>query len=151
MVDIIAPVTDYLNKSFFVDNEQRNEQPGNIGLGTGGWVEIVDLDLGTIYVGERILLNYRGRGSKTTAGNVYFQIVQKAGTGGMQIGLTGGFEYGDILYAPNAAPIRLTCTCIAVCTIEGTYTIKVEGICSAGTALMTGPYNSLHAYWLRKL
>lgn len=148
-MDIITPVTDYLSNTFFTDNELKAQNPANVNVGAGAWDTIVELDLGTIYVGERFLITVTLRAVKTTNGAVYVELRQA--TNRLRAGTLGAYLTGQSFYMLDAGPLYGSMAIIAECYSEGTETLDVQGICSAGTCLFTTPQNVVTCVALRKL
>lgn len=150
MVDIIAPVTDYLNKAFFTDNEVMDYGRGNVNVGLA-WLEMLDLDLGTITNGERILLTAKCQGAKTGDGQTYTRFAKKSGTGDLRfVGVFSG-NAGLNTYCNDGGSVYHAYAAIGEVYLTGTYVIKLEGLCTAGTCLMATPHHVITAHWLRKL
>ncbi len=139
-MDIIAPVTDYPAAVEVFVNEYSVKNAGQVTL-TGGGQELLELDIGSVSVGDRLLMNASCDCTKGgTSGYNTYTIQKKSGTAVLQVLHDRTFvRFRKYLLLSQAGMMHVSA--IFRVTTAGTLILKFEGIsdssdsvCSAGMA-----------------
>jgi hypothetical protein len=150
MVDIVAPVSDYISGSFFLDNKLTGVMGSNTNV-LLSWLELMDIDLGTLAVGDLIFLMSHYQGVKTTTGQANQRISKKSGTATISFNdAVGLIQIWQCNYALTGQSVAGDIIVMLECTVAGTCVMQTEAWNSVGSCLYQTPYNCMWATFLKK-